>query len=403
MSWNGEQFGRPLVMVQREDVRTLRTLRGYKPEDEIMALFPIEQISGELALPILLHHGKVEDAVNLLACAIVPRVGIWWCWRCLQLVFKDIAEDEAKDGLTPPERREKEIKELAERLSDTSDIDAMVEDQKKLIDDKVRELEEEARRQGYLNPVERVQLKLQMINREFDELKGSLPPGSLGEEDEPGLMSELVNQLKKSAANDFEQMMRRMEPEGKAEEMPSVPSSQRIFDAIRQKTEAVKPAIDREMAKYFPLKLRGLPPKASQAKKDAAAAAALRWLLAPTDDNGRLACEAAIEAQSGPESMLAYAAFWSSTNLKTETGLAPTNPALPPMGISKTLLQLALMEGGEMDYDARYEEFLRIGIECADGTSTWDEHGNEVRTEEKPASSVPRDDVFGRRSGFGRD
>lgn len=58
--------------------------------------------------------------------------------------------------------------------------------------------------------------------------------------------------------------------------------------------------------------------------------------------------------------------------MKTETGMAPATPALPPKGIASTLLQLALLEGGDMDYDARYREFLRLGIECADGTSTWD-------------------------------
>ena len=131
--------------------------------------------------------------------------------------------------------------------------------------------------------------------------------------------------------------------------------------------------------------------------------AALRWLLVPSDENGQLACQAAIAAQSGPESMLAYAAFWSSTNLKTETGIAPTNPALPPLGISKTLLQLALLEGGDMDYDERYRKFLELGIECADGTCTWDEHGNPVRSKAPSANTSAADDrIFRTRSGFGR-
>lgn len=74
----------------------------------------------------------------------------------------------------------------------------------------------------------------------------------------------------------------------------------------------------------------------------------------PSDENGQRACQAAIAAKKGPESMLAYTAFWSSTNMKTETGMAPANSALPPKGIASALLQLAMAEGGDMDYDERY-------------------------------------------------
>ncbi len=400
MSWNGNQFNRPLIMVQWVDIKTLQQKRGYEPPEDVLELFPSEHISAELALSILLHNGKVEDAVNLLACVIAPRVGVWWACLCLQSVLKDVAADFAKDGLTPRERRKKEMSALADKLSDTSDIDAMVEEQKKLIDEQVKKLEEAAREQKYLNPAERLQLKMAWIKREFEAFRNSLPPGTLGDENGPLLMEETLDSILTSAKKDFDHIAAAMSPEPPPMD---IPSSERIFDAIRQKTEAIQPAIDKEMGKHFPLKLKGLPTLPSPARKQAAVMAALRWVLAPSDDNGKLACEAAIAAKQGPEAMLAYAAFWSSTNLKTETGIAPTNPALPPMGISKTLLQLALMEGGEKDYDARYEEFFRIGIDCADGSLTWDEEGNEVRldaTAESP--QVTEERTIWSRSGFGR-
>ena len=71
------------------------------------------------------------------------------------------------------------------------------------------------------------------------------------------------------------------------------------------------------------------------------------------------------------------------------------------MGLSKTLLQLALLEGGDMDYDTRYAKFLELGIQCADGTCTWDEHGEPVRSDaEETRRSDDRD--LRARSGFGR-
>lgn len=389
-------------MLQRTTIESLQQVQQYSPPEEVLRLFPSDRISGELGLNILLQNGLREEAVELLAHALVPRVGIWWALLCQRMVGGDIM----KAPHTTRERIGEDVSRLIDCLRNTSDIDKMIEEQRKGTEQEKRKWEETLKKEGLRNPIGELSKKLQDYADAMEDFFSQMgwDSASVPVEKKPAL-----EQLRKTMLEEMGKAVNYHASTWTSPKDYKLPphlehlTADRIFDAIRQKTEAVKPAIDREMAKYFPLKLRGLPPKASQAKKDAAAAAALRWLLAPTDDNGRLACEAAIEAQSGPESMLAYAAFWSSTNLKTETGLAPTNPALPPMGISKTLLQLALMEGGEMDYDARYEEFLRIGIECADGTSTWDEHGNEVRTEEKPASSVPRDDVFGRRSGFGRD
>lgn len=375
MSWNGTQFSKPFIMLHQEDLASIMHYRGYAPGDEIRALFPSENISTELALQILLVQQHIEEAVNLLCYAITPRVGVWWAYLCLRMVQHDIAQDLARDGLTPAERRLKAAQELAAKLSDTSDIDALVDSQKQRISDISSQLEEEAKNQNYLDPAKRIELKLAWVKRAFAQLEASLPPGSLGSTDGPLILESVFNSMQESAGRDFEQIVQHFTP---AEPQVSTPSSSQIFEAARAKTQAVPEAIKAEMQKHFPLQFKGMPPSPSPARKTAAVEAALRWLLVPTDANGQLACQAAIAAKTGPESMLAYAAFWSSTNLQTETGLAPTTPSLPPEGISKTLLQLALLEGGDMDYDTRYAKFLELGIQCADGTCTWDEFGNPV-------------------------
>ena len=370
MSWNGQQFNRPLVMLWKESLETLCKTRGYEPTDEVETFFPTHAITPELALVILLTHNRVEDAVNLLASAIMPRVGVWWAYRCMEMVQKDIAQDFAKDGLTPKERRAKAHKELVDKLTDRSDIDAMIAAQKEAEAKLVKELEEKARKREYLNPLERVQLKMHWAKQMQMMLKRDYPAEVLNEE--PGPAALAMRQRKEAALAAFRQYVDAVKNPPPPPEVPAdIPRSSRIFDAIRAKCAAIKPAVDKEMAKYFPLKLHGIPAPPSKERISAAKDAALRWLLVPSDENGQRACQAAIAAKQGPESMLAYAAFWSSTNLKTETGMAPANPALPPMGISKTLLQLALLEGGDMDYDERYRRFLEMGIECADGSSTW--------------------------------
>ena len=402
MSWDGKQFGRPLVMLLRDDMEELCRERGYKMGAELDELLPKERrVSASLALALLMHNGKSEAAANLLSYAIVPRVGVWWCYLCYRLVAEDIEKDKAKDGLTPKERFEKEQKELVKKLTDTSDVDAMVEARKKELEAQVKELEAAAREQKYLNPVERIKLKLAVLQREYAEFEQSLPPGSMGKPDGPMAMESTVNSILEQAKSSMDVYLDTLQHDRQMV-ANAVKDDDPIFRAVEQKVGAVKPKIDQAMSKYFPLKMPGLPPRPTAAEKGKAVEAALRWILVPSDDNGKLACEAAMAAQDGPEAMLAYSAFWSSTNLKTETGIAPTNIGLPPLGISKTLMQLALMEGGTMDYDKRYEEFLRLGIECADGTCTWDEYGNPVRvTEEK--KSTRDDSVFKSRFGFGRE
>ncbi len=391
-------------MLLRDDVQTLCKVRGYKPGEEEKLLLPEgRSLSSELALSLLLHHGKQEEAVNLLSYAIVPRVGVWWAYLCYRLVTEDIERDKAKDGLTPPERFKKQQKQLLDQLSDTSDIEAMIEERKKAMEAQVKELEQLAREQNYLNPVDRMKLKLACIQREFAEFEQSLPPGSLGKPDAPIAMEATLDDILQQASEDLNGYVEKIQFDQRVKEGASRMNDP-IFQAIQQKTQAIEPEIDKVMKKYFPLKMKGLPPKPSAADKTRAVEAALRWILVPSDDNGKLACEAAIAAQDGPESLLAYSAFWSSTNLKTETGIAPTNIGLPPLGISKTLLQLALMEGGELDYDKRYEEFLRLGIECADGTCTWDEYGKPVHAaQEGIKKTSPDDSVFQSRFGFGRN
>ena len=388
-------------MLRREELRALYASYAYEPDDETRELYPTDRISAELALQILLTQDMTEEAVNLMASAIMPRVGVWWAYLCLQMVFEDIRKDFEKDGLTPQERRAKKVDAMVKEMSDTSDIDKMVEDYEKKMNEYVKKIEEDAKGKVTRNPIERAQLKLKWIKAEYAKFVAREPDGYAPETHAPIPEDSYMRRVQLRIEEEWKEKFEQLEKDDKLPE--GMPNTEDIFEAIRKKTGAIGPAVDKEMAKHFPLKLRGLPKPVSPARKTAAVEAALRWLLVPSDENGKLACDAAMAAKAGPESMLAYTAFWASTNLVTETGVAPTNLALPPMGISKTLLQLALMEGGEMDYDARYKEFLRLGIECADNTCTWDEHGKVVRHGGGEAPPRREDHVFRTRYGFGRE
>ncbi len=402
MAWSGEQWAKPLVFIKKTTVEELIAGQNYHLSDDIAELLPGPQTAGETFLSILYHSDKIEAAVELMCHLILPRVSIWWALRCYRAVKEEIRLDFEKDGLTPEQRRMKKVNDLVEQLSDTAEIDQMVEDHKKVMGEYAQNMEKQLKEKGPLSPIAVVAQKLDEFQRAMEATGIEFPtdPSTLSPQ-----ARAFQSRAKEALMKELEKKMAPLIPPSDPPELPPElerVSGDRIFEKIKEKTDAVQEAIDEEMAKYFPLKLNGLPQKASQAKKDNALMAAQRWLLAPTDDNGQLACQAGIEAQNGPESMLAFSAFWCSTNLKTESGLAPGNPALPPIGVSKTLLQLALLEGGEKDYAARYQEFLSIGIDCANGTSTWDAYGHEVKTQEAAPVQQSSADELQCRSGFGR-
>ena len=85
-------------MLLRDDMEGLCKERGYKMGAELDELLPKERrVSASLALALLMHNGKSEAAANLLSYAIVPRVGVWWCYLCYRLVAEDIEKDKAQE------------------------------------------------------------------------------------------------------------------------------------------------------------------------------------------------------------------------------------------------------------------------------------------------------------------
>lgn len=368
MSWDGKQFSRALVMLRHLTVREMRERLAMEVDPALVNLVEGTALTDELALFLLLQRNRIEEAVNFLAYAINPREGLWWAYRCLCMVRRDIEEDFAKRGLTPRQRQQKALESKMKELQDTSEIDALVATNKKAIADAKKSLEEEVSRIGYQNPMQRIQTKWKLIQHELALLKAGLSAEDWGDPEGPCIMEDMVRRMQENALRDLRDYADSLTPPADPADSPSA----RVYEAIRAKTAAVGPAVEKEMARFFPLKINGLPLKATAEQRQRATDAALRWLLVPNDENGELACQAAIAAKNGPESMLAYTAFWSSTNMKSPTGSVPAMEPLPPMGIWSTLLLLAQEEGGEMDYDERYHRFLTLGIECADGTSTWE-------------------------------
>ncbi len=397
-SWDGEQWSRPLVLLKKVSVEELCRRQNYIIPENIKNLLPFPQVSGEMFLLILVHSGKIPEAVELLSHLITPRVGVWWAIRCYRTVMDDIKKDFEKDGLTPAERRKKKALNIVAELKDTSEIDQMINKHQEAAKTLREDAEEMVKQFEPIAPTDVIKQKVQDLLNTMQQL------GLSPEERHPTPQDlQVRNKLNEwlTARLDEKMGFLNKATHPLPPELAEI-NGDSIAAKIREKTGSIKPTVEAELKKHFPLNIKGLPTLPSQEKKEEALKAAQRWLLVPSDSNGRLACDAAIAAKTGPECLLAYSAFWSSSNMVTETGQIPTNPALAPLGISKTLYLLAMLEGGEKNYDERYMEFLEIGIDCADSTSTWDVFGNEVRTDQTSIIKAPQNSVLTQRSGFGR-
>lgn len=114
-----------------------------------------------------------------------------WAYRCQQAVQQDIAADFAKDGLTPKQRRDKERRELVAKLTDTSDINVPVAENKRSIEEGRKQLREPARQMGCKTPMERMAEKAKLMQQELDKLK-ALYPADLPAGSAPAIEAEMT-------------------------------------------------------------------------------------------------------------------------------------------------------------------------------------------------------------------
>lgn len=399
---------RPLIFTTKDSVEELAGKRGYTVPEAVQHLLPNERISGQLFMNILCQHGCTHDAVELLCYLMNPRVLVWWALRCYDGVQEECRLALGRDGMSPEEKRKADLQAKVAEVSDTSAIEQMIRANKQLQEKQAAEAEKALAAPDGMNPAKCVDMVLREVMKAAWDMLTPEERQAVPTPEQHRKATAFWDTARKNFDKAIEPMLPRkavpVPPEAQAV------SGDAIFAEIQKKTSSIGPMVQQEMGKYFPLKLQGLPKPPSKEKTDAALQAARRWLVMPTDDNGRLASEAAALVGKEPEGLLAYLAFWCSAAMVSETGTVPGNPKLAPRGMASLLEQLALLEGGDDDYEARFLTFLRLGIECADGTSTWNSDALEAGSAAPippvaPLTPHTRDrslDLFARR-GFGRE
>ncbi|QSH41541.1 hypothetical protein P0136_07485 [Lentisphaerota bacterium ZTH] len=409
MSWDGRGFSKPLVLLEYETVQETIEHNAYKPDEDIES-FIHPDITTEEFLASLAISEKLKEACDYLSSSVNRRVGVWWAYRCIKELHKEIEEENKKNPLPPKERRKKAIDKKIAELGDMSELNA-IEKQ---------------------NEAAGAKLKESMGKLAAPDMADSDPMKALHSKIQGGLDNELGSM--NAAKSSLEKMINGASPEVKAaaqrnfdqsmvmfkakhgfdfkerldflikkavfppEIKPDNSKAEQYFGIVESRVKATKDFIEGELKKYFPLKIPGLPKTPSKQKYDEALNAARRWVLTPTDENGKIACDIGNPVAQKPEGVCALAAYWSSTDLMPESKHpVPPPPGLAAKGVSTTVYMCAMAEGGSKSYDERYLDYYKIGVDCACGIDTWDE------------AWKPEDTVIGEeydwegKSGFGRN
>ncbi|QSH41411.1 hypothetical protein P0136_08185 [Lentisphaerota bacterium ZTH] len=410
MSWDGKNFDRPLIMLDFETPQDAIKNNNYKPDEDVEP-FIKENMTSEQLILVLRNKGMTKEACDFMSYCVNRRVGVWWAYSCVDAVNTEIEEEQKKCPLTFEEKVKKDVEQKMAGWKDTSELDAIKDQYLNKADSFKAKLDQlngpEATDPN--DPLKKIQdlLKQKSKNSNLDSSMSELE--SVIASIDPEQRRAAQNILDKTYANyeakhgihPFKEIEEKLKKAVMPEPMPEdTTMKDQFYGKIQEKIDSIKQYIENTMGKHFPLDIPGLPKKASREKIDEALFAVKRWILTPTDENGKIALDSHKPAVQEPEGVCALAAYWSCANLtpgeKTQL-IAP--PGLYSVGVKNTVFMCAMKKGGSKKYAERYEEYFNIGIDCVSGVKTWDKEWKK-----KPAESVEEDDSNGLNSayGFGR-
>ncbi|QSH41196.1 hypothetical protein P0136_09295 [Lentisphaerota bacterium ZTH] len=411
MTWNGKGFNKPLIMLNWKSPVEAMLNNAYEPDPEVAAMIS-DNMTSEQLISLLSCKGMLKEACDYIAFAINRRVGTWWAYSCVKAVNKEIKEQKEKCPLTFEELQKKEIKERLSEWKDKTIMNSLKDTYRSSGDKTAAKMEKLAGPDidDPEDPLAKLQTEYKSVLEEnslgfaIEEINAainSFPP------EEVKLANEIVeknlaDREKISGIHPLEaikkEIIASIAPETATEDSTL---RDQYYGMVKEKIARAKQFADKKMKEHFPLKLSGLPKNLPLERTDEILFAVKRWILTPTDENGKIALGLANKAGSGPEKLCALTAYWSSSDLTPDqkNHVAPP-PGLASNGIMNTIFMCALKKGGSKSYDERYEEYFRLGIECLAGICTWDKEWAESRT-----GTIKYDcrKALDAKSGFGRE
>ncbi|QSH41199.1 hypothetical protein P0136_09280 [Lentisphaerota bacterium ZTH] len=409
MSWNGKNFNRPLIMLDYAFVQDVIEKNAYEPDEDVESLI-YEHMTSEKLILLLRSKGMLKEACDFMSYCINRRVGVWWAYSCVEAVNLEIEEQKKICPLSEQEQFKKEAKEKIADLADKSEINEILAKLKISREKFISDMETLAgpKITDSKNPLFQVQEAIrekqeqQNIKSTIEEMENALnnaPPEKLSKAKRI-IEKAFLTYEQKNGIHPLEQLKNEIKKSICPEPLPeNTELRDKYVNAIKGRCQEVKDFIKKTVNETFPLKISGMPKKMSPKRAQDAMFAIKRWVLTPTDENGRTAFLLGKKICNTPEGLCAVSSFWAGTDLvpeQKEKVFAP--PGLLANGLRNVIFMCAKKRGGSKSYDERYEEYFNIGIDCLTGVRTWDKEWKK----KTPTVKGKLNDELDSKSGFGR-
>lgn len=359
MSDNLEWMNRHYLLLEHRTVDETIEQELFPARTELLSLAATYKNSEDF-LDQLLQRRSYKDVCSFLAYNLHKRSAVWWAYRCVldlnDELKKKPAEKRSIDDIgkpkplqvpewarTPEEQPEDTEKALADFRSFMKQAFAEHEQRISCISQETRD---------------EVSRALELVMGEVKKQHG---------QDIFEMFQSICEKTIMSKGQDFKIDL---------ENSPII----RAEKELKEKIEDVRKSTIEKVKAALPEKDE----VALRKNKEEALSCVYRYIISPDEDNAGACYEIGNKAPDTPEGLLALVAFWSFGDLmpKGET-VVKTPSGLMANGINSLLLMLSLKEGGEKDFNARYEKYSSLGIEVADGSSNWGES-----IEKKPESRI---------------
>jgi hypothetical protein len=402
---------KPLFFFEGKTVGDVIQKTGYQCKDEkVLPLCKPETWATEYFYMLAENKDFNKEAIQFLSSALNPRVRIWWGYQSVKETYEEInltphskvdAKKMAEEAANDPAH-----KELLALKPEDFKYPPKIVDGVNLSDPSSwapPSINENGNLSMFPKPVcDSPFYAKSTAERFFDARAEGL--ASMPEDIKEKFLAQEAEQLasaeKRMGMNSGEFVSKLLD----AREQVKGPPLESPFDSLQGKFADSRAVLDKsigKMEKHINEMKAQLPKKTPKPPAGTpvginALEAAKDWLLVPNEENSRKALQLGrgCKGNNKPAGLIALSAFWSGGNIAPpgkQVVAAP--PKLPARSIATALVVASHLQGGTRKPDERIEDYLKIGIESAQGIRTWE---NQILPEHA-------EDPWAGREGFGRD
>ena len=316
---------------------------NYKVRPDLADLFAGVNGAEEMTFK-LAKAEKHKEACELLAYVCHRRVGIWWGYRCILSLLKELAQNPAV---------ERDIADIAASFDVTVPDFAKVEPP--VIPPEVIAKQEEGNA---------------FVKAKMAEARAALDPEML----------KYVEDAVEVAFQEFKRvhgihpmdLLKKLAEKCKQDPYKIDPNSPIFQEAAKLKAQLG--AVQKETVDTIKSVIPPKVPEHEKKVRDDALSAVYRWIVAPDEENSKACLDIGNECPDTPAGLLSLSAFWAFGNLMPGgKQVIPTPPGLAANGLVQTLLMCALHKGGTRKVKERYEVYFNLGVDVLSGRDNWEE------------------------------